>query len=71
MPHETQKGTNARSLLEQPSLAIAAGAVGLVGEQQATEVAFGSLFVSWGAAAKPFASAGWWWIVVETIDPLQ
>jgi hypothetical protein len=46
MAHEAQEGTNPRSFLEQSGLTVAAGAVGLVAEQQAAKVAFGSLLTA-------------------------
>ncbi len=43
----------------------------LVGKQHATEVAFGTLLASWGAAAKPFATTEWRQVKINSIDPLQ
>jgi hypothetical protein len=71
MTHEAQEITDARSFLEQPGLTITAGSVGLVGEQQAAEVAFGSSPTSIARASKTLATAGWWRAVVEPIYPLQ
>ena len=39
MAHEAQEGPNARGFLEQPGFFVDAGAVGMVGQQQAAKVA--------------------------------
>jgi len=49
---------------------IACGAVGLVGEQQAAEVTFGSLLPG-SITSKSLTTAGWWRAVIEAVDPLQ
>jgi hypothetical protein len=81
--HETQKGTNTRSLLEQPGLTVAVGAVSLVGEQQAAEVSLvatprsafglgkGSLFASRGWSAKSPPTTGRRQVIIKPIDALQ
>lgn len=70
MAHEAHEGTNARSLREDPDLAIGAGAMGLVGEQQAAEVTFGT-FLVWGFRSKSITTTGLKWVIVEAIDPLK
>ncbi len=61
----------ARGLAKQPGLRVGAGAVGLVGEQQAAEITLGSLLALAISRSKPFASTGRWRIVVASVDPLQ
>ena len=70
MAHEAQESADARGFLEQPGLVVACGAVGLVGEQQAAEVAFGALLASGCSTTKTIATTGWRRPVVKTIDPL-
>ena len=70
MTHEAQKGTNTRSLLQQPGLTIATGAMGLDGKQQSSKVTFGSLLAS-ATASKSIVSTLWRQIFAEATDPLQ
>lgn len=70
MAHEAQIGTSTRSFLEQPGLAIGAGAMGLVGMQQASEVTFGT-FPTRTITSKYFTITGRMWFIVEAIDPFQ
>ncbi len=64
-------GPGAVRFSEQPGLPVAAGAMGLVGEQQTAEVASGSLLALAISSSKPIATTGRWRIVVGPIDPLQ
>jgi hypothetical protein len=59
MANETQESTNARCLLEQTHRSTAVGAVGLVGDQQAAEAAFGSLLTG-SITSKSLITSGCW-----------
>lgn len=63
--------SDAWGVLEQSGLSIVFRSVGLVGEQQAAEIALGSGLVSSSKPTKNQASTGRLRIVVDSVDPFQ
>lgn len=71
VPQVAEERPGAVRLAEQPGLAVQAGTVALIGEQQAAEVALGSLCLLVCCPAGSPAATGWRRIVVTPVDPLQ
>lgn len=67
----TELGPGAVRHVEKPSQAITAGAVGLMGEQQTSEIAFGSHIPPDGRQANALSAKSGRWIIVDSIDPLH
>lgn len=61
----------AAGLAEQQGLALTAGAVGWIEEQQTAEFPLGPLFLLAGSPAESLTATGRWWIVVTPAEPLQ
>ena len=71
MPQVAEERPGATGLAEQPGFPIAAGAVGLVGEQQAAEISLGTRLLLTCSSAESVAATGGSRLIITPVDPLQ